>query len=1266
MLNFKIKLKFQFICFLVFLIFLLLFSNFLIGKIGFKKIERAQARVEIISKRNKYTKTYLNPDGSYTAEISIAPIHYYDYQKQRWEPISLKAKKKKSKLIIDKNTVDLEAGDDKRTKNVFELVKFWINKEEKGKVKQEWIKISFPLSNNKRINLKSQPIEEKPGTLFWSKIYPDIDFRLVINEKGVIRESFILKNKNALESWVNEMSRLLIETNLQVKKEGSLINFYNQEKRVFYFTEPYLKAIFSQEEKTKYNSDVIYYQLKPAEKAGKFYLEKILEEKGRKWIEEQFNQGALEVEIDPTLSLQPGPSDGECADIGYWYGGDYNAGAWNIVEISWSSSLQSYTSGLFRFDLSSIPLGCSIISSTLTVTQGCWSGRCVDPGAGNYIPIVPHRVLRDWNEGNKSWQAASTGEVTWNSARYNQESWTTSGAKNVGTDIASQEDPDGITEYNCCTDGTTYDIDLTTSTQTIIDGASNYGWILKRNDVTSGSYQTFAIHSDDSSTASYRPKLVVVYEVDNYSWGENVGWQNWKPKYSGTDYGVTVYDECLTGYVWNENIGWIKLGDTSCTGGDCCQSGTSKGYENDSNGTDDDGDGVADDWGVNNDGDGNLSGYAWGENVGWINFKDTSGNDYNQVVINNDGEFTDYAWGENIGWINMNCSNDSSCSTVDFKVKTDWIPSQPPTVTNVQLNNQNDINLTENTTTSVSATATITDPNGYDDINTVTAKIYKSSVSGGKDCTPNDNNCYSVSSCSLSGCSGNSCTATCTINMQFHADPTDGSTDYWRAWIQATDDESQTGSGYSPADAPDVNSLKALDVSSWLSGWQYRKKITITGQSGAGTDYQIKLKVGESSGASGANFHLEGHSSNFPSNSNQSGDLRFTDDDGTTQLDFWVEKVDGTSPNRVATVWVEVKDNLDSNVDIYCYYGNSSAGNVSSGDDTFVFFDDFEESSLKSGWTFWNPGGDDSYSLTERSGWMRIKVIGDSDTWSSINNAPFVYWTHPNPNSNFIVETKEDGSGVASGRHSLLAYIRSFSTGSQNKGYWGAYNSTTSCKFEADGYRGSTCNTGVTTHYTRFRKVGSTLYYDWSTDGESWNNCSSYSLPSIPSYWGLGGKSWGGGGSFNADFDYFIVRKYTSTEPSFNSAGSEETSSGADIDYGNVAAGTNTGSTNQQTTITNTGNVDIDVRLSGTDMTSGSNSIDASKQKYSETSFTYDSGGTSLKEDPNYDDVNLDLDKPTTAPSDSSDVLYWGLEVPTGTPAGNYSGSISFTAIDAL
>lgn len=64
--------------------------------------------------------------------------------------------------------------------------------------------------------------------------------------------------------------------------------------------------------------------------------------------------------------------------------------------------------------------------------------------------------------------------------------------------------------------------------------------------------------------------------------------------------------------------------------------------------------------GVLNDGAGNLSGYAWGENVGWINFDPTFGG----VTIDGSGDFDGWAWGENIGWIHF-----QSASPVAYKVK---------------------------------------------------------------------------------------------------------------------------------------------------------------------------------------------------------------------------------------------------------------------------------------------------------------------------------------------------------------------------------------------------------------------------------------------------------------------------------------------------------------------------------------------------------------------------------------------------------------------
>jgi hypothetical protein len=134
----------------------------------------------------------------------------------------------------------------------------------------------------------------------------------------------------------------------------------------------------------------------------------------------------------------------------------------------------------------------------------------------------------------------------------------------------------------------------------------------------------------------------VIDSTDKYAWSENTGWISFGES-SGN---VRVTDSVLTGYAWSENAGWISL---NCSNDNSCSTV---------------------DYKVVNDGEGNLSGYAWSENMGWISFNPSGGG----VVINSSGEFVGYGWGENIGWVSFNCSNDNSCASASYKVKTDWRP----------------------------------------------------------------------------------------------------------------------------------------------------------------------------------------------------------------------------------------------------------------------------------------------------------------------------------------------------------------------------------------------------------------------------------------------------------------------------------------------------------------------------------------------------------------------------------------------------------------
>jgi YD repeat-containing protein len=132
----------------------------------------------------------------------------------------------------------------------------------------------------------------------------------------------------------------------------------------------------------------------------------------------------------------------------------------------------------------------------------------------------------------------------------------------------------------------------------------------------------------------------------------------------------------------------------------------------------------------------------------------------------------------------------------------------------------------------------------------------------------------------------------------------------------------------------------------WLQGWTYRKAVTLSRASGAVTNYQMKLLVGESSGASGENVDCNGHiQANF-------NDLRFTTSDETTLLNYWIESITGTTPNQLATVWIKFDSIGTSDTTFYMYYGKADATAYSNGDNTFIFFDHFPGSSLDaSKWT---------------------------------------------------------------------------------------------------------------------------------------------------------------------------------------------------------------------------------------------------------------------------------------------------------------------------
>ena len=97
---------------------------------------------------------------------------------------------------------------------------------------------------------------------------------------------------------------------------------------------------------------------------------------------------------------------------------------------------------------------------------------------------------------------------------------------------------------------------------------------------------------------------------------------------------------------------------------------------------------------------------------------------------------------------------------------------------------------------------------------------------------------------------------------------------------------------------------------------------------------------------------------------------------------------------------------------------------------------------------------------------------------------------------------------------------------------------------------------------------------------------------------------------------------------------------------------------NVTSTVINTGNCSLDLKLYGNDMTAGSYSIPVSQQRFATSSISYDNA-YSLSTSPGVD-LDFNLTKTTSSVEPAEGNIWWGIEVPKPQPKGNYTGINTF------
>jgi len=327
----------------------------------------------------------------------------------------------------------------------------------------------------------------------------------------------------------------------------------------------------------------------------------------------------------------------------------------------------------------------------------------------------------------------------------------------------------------------------------------------------------------------------------------------------------------------------------------------------------------------------------------------------------------------------------------------------------------------------------------------------------------------------------------------------------------------------------------------WLGGWQYRKSHVINSASGAGTNYQVRIVAHYGSGTdSGADVYLNSHCrTDF-------GDVRFTDYDGETLLDYWMEmKVDGD----YAVFWVEVADDLSSsNATIYIYYGKSDATTTSNGANTFLFFDEFDGTDID--FNKWTLVGDSQIAYSVSDSLVRF--------WQTTTND---YERNPSHilteiSDNYMFEarcrTESDGSTLKYKVGVLISNENAKTASASNLVYmainrWlSSENWNWRCEKKVNGVWSSVANSGSETITTNWRvfgiaRTGTTFYVFKDYEQKASTTITTISNNYIMLFDRLACAN-----KYNT-FDWARVRKYVSPEPSHGAWGSEETPSGGQL-----------------------------------------------------------------------------------------------------------------------
>jgi len=319
--------------------------------------------------------------------------------------------------------------------------------------------------------------------------------------------------------------------------------------------------------------------------------------------------------------------------------------------------------------------------------------------------------------------------------------------------------------------------------------------------------------------------------------------------------------------------------------------------------------------------------------------------------------------------------------------------------------------------------------------------------------------------------------------------------------------------------------ITVVEPPSFLTGWLYRKLVTVAGSpDGDLTDYQMRFVIFRSDGNdSGGNVYVgttvrEDYS-----------DLRFTTPDNIA-IPYWIESSDSGS----AVVWVKVPSIPTTGTQLYLYYGNPAAAAVSDGDATFPFFDDFAGDSVDSTkWTIYENNG-----ISVADGLLKVSVTeaNRATLYTTSSHGPDVVLRTRLQSRTYYTTigfgaANLQGTGSSIGLVSRTNYESALFTGPGWTGLWRPPRTITSSSTEGD------IITDPSTGYyiEEFAVPSGEKLKERRNDG-IWTTATRYDGVTVA--YPLWISHYRGNNPLNVD--WILIRKYTAIEPGISAWGHQE------------------------------------------------------------------------------------------------------------------------------